>query len=97
MDLVTTLIGFRLGLVESNPTGIALLKAWGWPALVALKVGVIIVGVTYWRVYLNPRWEKIGYVPSVVLTAINALIAFFSVYYVATNIEWILLKVLGFV
>ncbi|MDG6949245.1 MAG: hypothetical protein JRM77_05245 [Nitrososphaerota archaeon] len=95
LDLVTTLIGFKLGLVESNRIAVGILSQLGWAGLALEEIGAIAIFLIAWRWVVNPRWSKLSYSDSLVFGISLIAFAFVSLYFFIQNSLWILLTVLG--
>jgi hypothetical protein len=94
LDLVT-MIGFKLGLVESNRIAIGILSQLGWAGLALEEIGTITVFLIVWRRVVNPQWSKLSYSNSLVFGISLIGFAFMSLYFFIQNSLWTLLTVLG--
>jgi hypothetical protein len=59
LDLVTTRVGFALGLPETNPVAVALLQRYGEAALFEAKVGIALLLLTA-AYALSRRWRRLS-------------------------------------
>ena len=95
--MTSTLVGFRLGFVESNPVGIGILSKLGWGGLVLEEGGAIAVVVIIWRFYFDRLWARMDYANSVVVGIGLLIFGCASLYFFIQNSLWILLKILGII